>query len=129
MIGADFWGNGIRKWIERSPAFHLDRIRTPLRLELNGTRVPEFWDMYALLKRHQRPVEMIHLPFAAHQLVSPAYRYMSEQGDVDWFAFWLNGREDVAAEKGEQYERWEELCDLQIRQVGKDRTFCIPSHH
>lgn len=109
MIGAEFWGDGIEKWIKRSPAFHLDRIRTPLRLEHLGTHVPEFWDMYALLKRHHRPVEMIHLPLAAHQLVSPAYRYMSEQGNVDWFAFWLEDEIDPDPGKAAQYARWREL--------------------
>lgn len=109
MIGAAFWGDGIQKWIKRSPAFHLDKIRTPLRLELNGIHVPEFWDMYVLLKRHRRPVEMIHLPLAAHQVVSPAYRYMSEQGDVDWFAFWLKNEIDPDPAKAAQYERWRKL--------------------
>jgi len=109
MIGAEFWGDGIQKWIKRSPAFHLDRIRTPLRLELNGTHVPEFWDMYALLKRHHRPVEMIHLPLAAHQVARPAEQYMSEQGDVDWFAFWLKNEIDPDPAKVEQYARWREL--------------------
>lgn len=109
MIGAEFWGKGIQKWIKRSPAFHLDRICTPLRLELNGTRVPEFWDMYVLLKRHHRPVEMIHFPLAAHQLVRPSYQYMSEQGNVDWFAFWLKKEIDPDPAKAAQYERWREL--------------------
>ncbi|RDS85060.1 hypothetical protein DWU98_03750 [Dyella monticola] len=109
MIGAELWGDGIQKWIKRSPAFHLDKVCTPLRLELNGTHVPEFWDMYVLLKRHQRPVEMIHLPLGAHQLVHPLYRYMSEQGDVDWFAFWLENEVDPDPAKAAQYERWQEL--------------------
>lgn len=109
MIGAGFWGDGIQKWIKRSPAFHLDKIRTPLRLEHLGTHVPEFWDMYALLKRHHRPVEMISLPLASHQVARPADQYMSEQGNVDWFAFWLKNEIDPDPAKAAQYERWREL--------------------
>jgi hypothetical protein len=28
---------------------------------------------------------------------------------VDWFDFWLNGHEDAASSKAEQYERWRKL--------------------
>lgn len=106
IIGAPFWGEGVWSWMERSPAFHLDRIQTPLRIEHLGTAVPEYWDTYAYLKRHGRPVEMIHLPLAGHLLERPADRYMSQQGNVDWYAFWLKGEEDPDPAKADQYKRW-----------------------
>lgn len=106
LIGAPFWGEGVKSWMERSPAFHLDRIRTPLRFEHLETNVPEYWDTFMALKRHRRPVEMIHIPFAEHQLERPAARYTSQQGNVDWFAFWLNGEVDKDPAKADQYERW-----------------------
>jgi hypothetical protein len=31
---------------------------------------------------------------------------------VDWFDFWLNGREDPDLKKAEQYERWRKLREL-----------------
>jgi hypothetical protein len=33
----------------------------------------------------------------------------SEQGDVDWFDFWLRGHEDPDPAKAEQYARWREM--------------------
>ncbi len=109
FIGAPFWGDGIKLWLQRSPAFHLDRIRTPLRYEHLGTTVPAYWDTFALLKRHQRPVEMIHIPDASHRLETPFARHTSQQGNVDWFAFWLKDEIDADPAKAEQYARWRRL--------------------
>lgn len=117
VIGAPFWADGIKVWMERSPAFHLDRIRSAVRFEHIAGGVAEYWDTFANLKRHQRAVEMIHLPFAVHQLEPPAVRYTSQQGNVDWYAFWLLGEEDPDPAKRDQYERWRKLKVLQDRVV------------
>jgi len=37
----------------------------------------------------------------------------SEQEDVDWFDFWLNGHEDPDLAKAEQYTRWRKLREMQ----------------
>jgi hypothetical protein len=37
----------------------------------------------------------------------------SQQGNVDWFCFWLKGEEDPGPAKAEQYERWRELRKMQ----------------
>lgn len=112
FIGAPLLGSGISKWIERSPLFHLDTISAPIRFESYGLGVPAYWDMFALLKRHQRPAELVHIPYAHHVLVTPYSRYTSQQGNVDWFAFWLKGERNPADSGNEQYARWERLAKL-----------------
>jgi hypothetical protein len=42
---------------------------------------------------------------------------ISQQGNVDWFCFWIKGEEDPDPAKAEQYARWRELRKLQ--QTGK----------
>jgi len=37
----------------------------------------------------------------------------SEQGDVDWFKFWLKGEEDSDPAKATQYELWRHLHALE----------------
>lgn len=109
-IGASFWGEGIKKWIERSTIFHLDRIRAPIRFEHTMTYGPPCtWDAFNILRRHRRPVEMVHFPRDEHNLRTPFGRYTSLQGNVDWYSFWLRGVEDSAPEKAEQYQRWRRL--------------------
>jgi hypothetical protein len=109
-IGAPFWGKGIQQWEDRSYLFHMDRIHTPIRFEHYGSQqVPCTWTPFAILKRYKRPVEMIHIPFASHILKPPFARYTSQEGNVDWFDFWLNDHEDPDEKKMGQYARWRKL--------------------
>lgn len=105
-LGGPLWGEGIKQWLERSPAYHLDKISTPLRFETYGVGFPEIWDTYAQLKRHGRPVEYLLLPNAVHQLEPPWSRYSSQQGNVDWFTFWLKGEENKDHSPLTDYESW-----------------------
>jgi hypothetical protein len=36
----------------------------------------------------------------------------SQQGNVDWFRFWLQGYEDPDSAKTSQYTRWRQLREL-----------------
>jgi len=36
---------------------------------------------------------------------------VSQQGNVDWFCFWLKGEEDSNPAKDNQYARWRKLRD------------------
>jgi len=110
-IGAPFFGEeGIKVWLARSPAFHLDRIRTPIRFEYHGNLMPPgAWDSFSILKHMRRPVELAHLPREEHQPTTPWGHYTSMQSSVDWFNFWLRGRCDPDPVKSEQCRRWENL--------------------
>ncbi len=110
-MGGTPWGANAATWVSRDPAFHSDRVTTPLRLEqyVDYKWVSGFWDIYALLKRQRKPVEFLMFPRGTHNLVKPRERYASQQGNVDWFAFWLKGEEDPDPAKAEQYKRWRDL--------------------
>jgi dipeptidyl aminopeptidase/acylaminoacyl peptidase len=114
-IGANVTGSGMAKWLENSPTFSADRIRTPLRIELpqaGPVAAIGPWDLFMRLRREQLPVEMVLLANAergSHPLQNPAMRYESEQGAVDWFRFWLQDYEDPSPDKAAQYFRWRRL--------------------
>jgi hypothetical protein len=108
-MGAPFWGAGIEKWMARSYLFNLDRIRTPIRYEHYGVRPSCHGEIIGILQRFKRPVEVVHLPNAVHNLQAPWHRQTSQEGNVDWYDFWLNGQENPALEKADQYARWREL--------------------
>lgn len=106
-IGAPPWTTGHALWLERSYFYHLDKIRTPIRYEHLGTsNLPCHWDAFAVLKRMERPTEMVHIPLASHNAREPWGRFASQQGNVDWFDFWLNGREHPAKANATDYGRW-----------------------
>jgi hypothetical protein len=71
------------------------------------------WEWFAALTRLTRPVEMIVLQDGSHILQRPSDRIASQQGNVDWFCFWLKGEYDADPAKKEQYERWRRMRSRQ----------------
>lgn len=124
--GAVPWGQRLRDWTDRNLVFQTDRIKTPLRLEAYTTMI-HWWDVYAILKRQAKPVEWVAVAPDAmgtrvHNLVLPDQRFVIQQGNVDWFDFWLNDRERTEPYPGSpesqesleaQYARWRNLKALQ----------------
>lgn len=110
LIGAPLWGEEGRKvWAERDPIQHLDAVTTPLKIETYGRTLFGWWDTYAFLRRHQRPVEYIYYPDGDHVLTKPRERLLSQQGAVDWYRFWLTGEEDADPAKAERYRSWRQM--------------------
>jgi hypothetical protein len=92
-------------------------------MEANGPMSLLFeWEWFAGLTRLGRPVELIYMPFADHILVRPREQMISQQGNVDWFCFWLKGEEDPYPAKAEQYARWRELRKLQQAEVSSTKA-------
>jgi len=83
------------------------------------------WEWFAALTRLNKPVDMVYIQDGQHVLQKPWDQMVSQQGNVDWFCFWLKGDEDPAPSKTEQYARWRELRTLQQKgatQVGPSRA-------
>jgi hypothetical protein len=101
----------------------MDKIETPLRIQVLGpTSVLLDWHWFSGLSRLGKPVEMIYIPEGTHILEKPWERMTSQQGNVDWFCFWLKGEQDPDPAKAEQYKRWRELRSLQGRTDSVVRT-------
>lgn len=103
-------GNSLSRWIAEAPGFHLDRIQAPVRIEaIDHSSILQEWELYASLRLQGKPVDLIYFPEGTHIHQRPLERLESQQGDVDWFRFWLQGEEDSDPAKRDQYERWEKL--------------------
>jgi dipeptidyl aminopeptidase/acylaminoacyl peptidase len=114
--GAKPYGQGLRKWMDLSPGFNLDRVRTPLLITaLNPGSVLGEWEWFAGLTRLGKPVAMVMMEDGLHELQKPWQRMISQQGNVDWFTFWLKSEEDPDPAKAEKYARWRELRKLQLQ--------------
>jgi dipeptidyl aminopeptidase/acylaminoacyl peptidase len=133
------FGDGMDSWLKNSPGFNLARVTTPVREEAYSP-IALFlsWEWYAGLSRLAKPVDLIYIRDGEHVLVRPSDRLTSQQGNVDWFDFWLNGHErtEPVAGSGEseqslstQYARWEHLCDLQRAGNPDKPTYCVGSKH
>ena len=69
-----------------------------------------------------KPVDLIYIPGAQHILQKPLDRFASQQGNVDWFRFWLKGEEDPSPAKADQYKRWRELRKAQEENDAKAKA-------
>ncbi len=114
------YGESLARWIRNDPSLHTDCVRAALRIENYGPEVRNNWDIYALLRRQYKPVEMIVIPQGAHALTRPTERMISLQGNVDWYRFWLKGERrtdtvlstETAATLSGQYVRWNDMAVL-----------------
>ena len=125
--GAAPFGTGLESWLETVPAFSAERIRTPLRaqVESGGLSALLFtWELFSRLRRLGAPIELAVVPQVdkgSHNLLNPGQLLAVKQGAVDWYDFWLNGREDPDAAKAEQYRRWRILREQRDRLSGTPR--------
>lgn len=100
-------------WEDQAATFHLNQLTTPLRIEAVGPMsVLAEWEIYRSLRLQNKPVDMIYFPYGQHVLQTPLDRLASEQGNVDWFRFWLQGYEDSDRAKAPQYLGWRKLRNL-----------------
>lgn len=110
------FGAGLEKWVEQAPGFHLDKVQTPLRIEAIGnSSILQEWELYSALRQQHKPVDLVYFPEGQHILQSPSDRMMSQQGDVDWLRFWLEGYRSHDITDPSQYVRWN---DLRAQQPG-----------
>jgi len=116
LIGAAPFASGLQNWLKRSPEFNMDKVTAPLQVvALGRASVLTMWEPYAALRYLNKPVDLTLLPEGVHVLTNPAERLTSQGGTVDWFSFWLKGREDPDPAKADQYNRWREMRERQER--------------
>lgn len=127
IYGTHPFGAGLKTWLERSPNFLADHIYGPVMLEtassLNG--VVTQWEFYSLLNHLKKPVELYVVPEArdrgSHPLILPRQKLASIEQVVDWFDFWLNGREQADPAEAVQYQRWRKLRQMHEEDKKKPR--------
>lgn len=123
VLGGPPYGETLTNWQQFSPALNAHRVRAPVLMEFSPQEGILGLEMSAALRRHGVPVEFVVYPDDGHIFTQPEHRYYSMQRNLDWFAFWLQGREDPDSTKQEQYARWramrEELTAL-VRRSGAE---------
>jgi dipeptidyl aminopeptidase/acylaminoacyl peptidase len=116
LNGGPPFGRTLHLWLDNSPEFSMDKVQAPVRLEAYGpASALGKWNWFSGLSLLGKPVDFVYLPHGTHLLNKPAERMASQQGNVDWFCFWLKGEEDGDSRKREQYARWEGLRGMIAR--------------
>jgi hypothetical protein len=94
------------------------RIRAPVLMEYDAMEASSAMEYFAALRHYDVPVDFFVYPNDGHVTERPEHRFMSLQRNLDWFEFWLLGKENDAGSKTEQYVRWRELKVLSEKKVG-----------
>jgi dipeptidyl aminopeptidase/acylaminoacyl peptidase len=120
LYGGLPFGGALKTWIRLSPGFNIEKTHTPLRITtLTPSSLMVDWEWFEAFTLLGKPVEMVIMQDGTHVLQKPSERMVSQQGNVDWFDFWLNGHEDPDPAKFQQYRRWRQMRDLASKDVRK----------
>lgn len=112
------FGRGLRKWIENAPGFNAEHVKAPLQIQAHqaGLRgVLGGWEMFSRLRQLGKPVELYAIPdieHGSHGLQNPQQCQAAKERAVDWFDFWLNGRQQPQKDKEEEYAQWRRLRSM-----------------
>lgn len=117
VMGGPPWGATLKNYLHFSPTLNGDKVTAPLLIQASDFGAPLELEMFTALRRNGRPVEMTIYSPDGHSFTTPEHRFYSMQENLDWFEFWLSGREDSDPAKQEQYARWREMR-LDCRQHG-----------
>jgi dipeptidyl aminopeptidase/acylaminoacyl peptidase len=96
-------------WRPYSLADNAKDIHVPLLMQLADTEYLAGLETFMALREAGDPTEMFVYPDEFHEKWQPSHRLAVYQRNVDWFAFWLAGREDPDPAKIPQYARWRAL--------------------
>jgi Prolyl oligopeptidase family len=112
-VGGPPYGKTLKNWLAYSPAFNAQRVDTPLLMEYIEPPTAGL-EFFVALSRQGKPVDLFFYPDGAHELDKPFQRVASLQRNVDWFRFWMQGKQSaVPSYDPGQYTRWSRLRHLQ----------------
>jgi hypothetical protein len=123
------FNEGLQAWLNGSPAFNAERIRTPLQLDVTsggegfGTLLWG-WETYSRLKYLQKPVDYYVLPDitkGSHTVQNPAQLLALQSRALDWWLFWLKAEESGAASRSVQFLDWRRLRELHSADLAHPR--------
>jgi hypothetical protein len=122
------FGKDLAIWMNDSPAFNVERIQTPLQLEVTSgggnSAMLSSWEMFSRLRYLNKPVEYYVLPDIEHgsHLIQNPRQLLALQGRaLDWWLFWLLSVEDPADDKAPQYQEWRALRDKHIADLARPK--------
>jgi dipeptidyl aminopeptidase/acylaminoacyl peptidase len=107
--GASLYDNP-QDYLKQSPSLHFDGL-TSANLFEGGAQSGAFFAL-SFAKASERqglPTETVIYPNSGHNLSAPELMRESAERNLDWFRFWLQGSEDPAESKADQFRRWREM--------------------
>jgi dipeptidyl aminopeptidase/acylaminoacyl peptidase len=98
-------------WADYSLAVNARRVAAPILVNAPDREYLGAMQAVANLREAGKPIELRVFPDEYHIKWQPAHRSAIYADVLDWFDFWLRGREDPVPAKAAQYRRWRALRD------------------
>lgn len=102
-----------RYWSGMSPGMQLQKIQTPLLIQVSDDEAPSAMFNYVMLHENGHPVDMYVFADEYHVKWHPNNRMATARRAVDWMRFWLKGERDADSTKVDEYARWQNMRDAQ----------------
>lgn len=96
-------------WRPYSMALNANKMNRPLLMQLADEETLLGLQTYTALRNAGQPVEIYVFPDEHHIKWQPAHRAAIYERNLDWFGFWLQGKEDADPAKAGQYRDWEAM--------------------
>lgn len=96
-------------WKDFSFAVSGARADTPLLMLLSDHEASSAFESIEALREYGKPVEAYIYPDESHIKSEPLHKLSVGERSIDWFAFWLQGKEDPDPAKVAQYTRWRSM--------------------
>jgi hypothetical protein len=113
LNGGPAFGAGLQEWLAHAPGFNAEHIHTPLLItgQSGGLlMIIGEWEIYSRMRHLNKPAQIYMMPQAdkhpSHTPQNPEQIIAIQDAALDWFDFWLTGREDPSPIKRDQYVRW-----------------------
>lgn len=107
-----FGGPPLGEWYEKynkiSPALNAANVHNPVMLQHASDTIGTL-EFYTALKTQGKSVELLFYPNESHIFFQPKHRFYAMQQNLDWFNYWLLGKEDPDPAKRLQYIRWNDM--------------------
>ncbi len=96
-------------WKANSLAVSGGDTETPLLMQLADSEYLNALEAFEALREYRKPVELHIFPEEFHVKRQPEHRLAVYDRNLDWFAFWLQGKTDPDPAKQAQYVRWRNM--------------------
>jgi len=96
-------------WRLLSPTYNLDRIRTPILMQMAEQEYMNALDYFVPLIDSPTPVDVYVFPHEPHLKFQPRHLLAVNERNLDWFRFWLQDYVDPDPAKAGQYRLWQAM--------------------
>ncbi len=101
--------DGTAFWKPMSLSLNARTLDTPILMQLADREYLGGLEAFTALRERKSPVDLYVFPDEYHMKWQPRHRLAVYERSIDWFDFWLNGRERAGAGKAGQYSIWRKL--------------------